>query len=84
MTSSMSGDAEQQHEKSKAGPTDLREALELLAEKDDRIAILLDRIRQLEKALYGPRSAKRSEPIDPSSLDQLLHQGPVFALAQMP
>jgi len=47
---------------------DARAALELLAQRDQQIAHLLHRIEQLEKMLYGPRSAKRTEPIDPSTL----------------
>lgn len=47
---------------------DARAALELLAQRDEQIAHLLHRIEQLEKMLYGPRSAKRTTPIDPSTL----------------
>ena len=64
----MSVDVEQQTDEAGKIPQDLRQALELLAARDETIAILLDRIRQLEKSLYGPRSAKRSGPIDPSTL----------------
>jgi transposase len=43
-------------------------ALELLAEKDEQLSLLIHRIKQLEKMVYGPRSSKRNEPIDPAHL----------------
>jgi transposase len=45
---------------------DLVRALELLAEKDEQLSALLHRVQQLEKMMFGPRSAKRQGPIDPA------------------
>ncbi len=47
---------------------DLSRAIELLGEKDGELALLIHRLKQLEKMVYGPRSNKRTEPIDPSTL----------------
>ncbi len=47
---------------------DLVQALELLAQKDEQLAALLHRVKQLEKMTFGPRSAKRTTPIDPAEL----------------
>ncbi|MCB9920518.1 MAG: IS66 family transposase [Planctomycetes bacterium] len=47
---------------------DLVQALELLAEKDEQLSALIHRVKQLEKMAFGPRSAKRSAPIDPAEL----------------
>jgi transposase len=47
---------------------DLVHALELLAEKDEQLSALIHRVKQLEKMVFGPRSAKRGNPIDPSAL----------------
>jgi transposase len=47
---------------------DLVRALELLAEKDEQLSALLHRVRQLEKMVFGPRSAKRQTEIDPSQI----------------
>lgn len=47
---------------------DLARAIELLSENDGQLAALLHRLRQLEKMAYGPRSAKRGGPVDPSIL----------------
>jgi len=47
---------------------DLVQALELLAKKDEQLNALVHRIKQLEKMAFGPRSAKRTEPIDPADL----------------
>lgn len=46
----------------------LTEALEALAQRDEQIAILVQRVRQLEKMYFGPRSSKRREEIDPREL----------------
>lgn len=43
-------------------------AIELLAAKDEQLSILAQRIKQLEKMVFGPRSSKRTEPIDPAHL----------------
>lgn len=47
---------------------DLAQARVLLAKKDDDLALLIHRIEQLEKMVFGPRSAKRTGPIDPKEL----------------
>ena len=47
---------------------ELPEALHASALRDEQIAILIERVRQLEKMCFGPRSAKRSAPIDPREL----------------
>ena len=47
---------------------DLVQALELLVEKDEQLNALIHRVKQLEKMAFGPRSAKRTTPIDPSEL----------------
>ena len=47
---------------------DLPRAIELLAEKDIELSRLIHRLKQLEKMIYGSRSVKRTEPIDPSTL----------------
>jgi transposase len=47
---------------------DIARAIELLAEKDQQLGILLERIKKLEKMIYGPRSTKRAGPIDPALL----------------
>ena len=46
----------------------LQAAIAELAEKDEKLALLLHRIKQLEKMVFGPRSAKRSGPIDLAEL----------------
>ncbi|MEE4300810.1 MAG: IS66 family transposase [Pseudomonadales bacterium] len=62
----MAVDNEQQTES--YASIDLVRALELLAEKDEQLSALLHRVRQLEKMVFGPRSAKRQTEIDPSQL----------------
>ena len=47
---------------------DLTRAIELLGEKDEQLALLIHRIKQLEKMVFGSRSCKRSGPVDPSNL----------------
>jgi transposase len=47
---------------------DLARAVELLGERDEQLALLLHRIKQLEKMVYGSRSCKRKEAVDPSLL----------------
>lgn len=47
---------------------DLVQVLELLAERDEQLSALIHRVKQLEKMVFGPRSAKRSAPIDPAEL----------------
>jgi transposase len=47
---------------------DLARAIEMLSEKDEQLSLLLHRLKQLEKMVYGPRSSKRTDPVDPSTL----------------
>ena len=47
---------------------DLAEALALLEKKDGELSTLIHRLKQLEKMIYGPRSAKRNGPLDLASL----------------
>jgi len=47
---------------------DLARAIELLEQKDGELSLLIHRLKQLEKMVYGPRSAKRSGPLDFSTL----------------
>lgn len=47
---------------------DLACAIELLKQKDGELSLLIHRLKQLEKMVYGPRSAKRSGPLDLSTL----------------
>lgn len=47
---------------------DLARAIELLEQKDGELSLLIHRLKQLEKMVYGPRSAKRNGPLDLSTL----------------
>ena len=60
--------AEQQAQQAQDDELDLAQALALLAEKDEQIALLLHRVHQLERMHFGPRSSKRGEHVDPSQL----------------
>ncbi len=47
---------------------DLMQALKLLAEKDEQLSDLVHQIKQLQKMVFGRRSSKRTDPIDPSCM----------------
>jgi len=57
---------------------DIVRALELLAEKDRQLEALIHRIKQLEKMAFGPRTSKRTEPIDPAQLLPFPHVKELF------